>query len=91
MNISKFGAMRKMINKLKMYFMVLIGKHPCTENVPLIQRIKYICKLFRVYGFNKAPKRPQSFTESFSPWNDSHLVDAHKYSLNSIFNSGDRK
>jgi hypothetical protein len=51
--------------------MVLIGKHPCTDNVSLIQRIKYIRKLFRVYGFNKAPKRPKGFTESFSsPWKD---------------------
>jgi hypothetical protein len=31
-----------MINRLKMYFMVLIGRHPYTENVSLIQRIGYI-------------------------------------------------
>jgi hypothetical protein len=71
-----------MFNRLKMYFMVLIGKHPYTGNVPLAQRIRYIRKLFRVYGFNKAPKRPKSLTESFlSPWKD-----AYKENLSTFVN-----
>jgi hypothetical protein len=65
-----------MFNRLKMYFMILIKKHPYAEGMSLIQRIGYVRRFIKAYGFNKAPKRPKGFTESFSsPWKDAYRND----------------
>ena len=83
-----------MFNRLKMYFMILTGRHHACMALKLsfIQRIKQAFYVFKILGFkNLKPIKIFPVKEETENAMPSHSVDACRYILGSRFKLGDEK
>ena len=74
--------------------MILTGEHPVCMALKLsfVQRIKQAFHVFKILGFKDLkPIKIFPVKEEIKNVMPSHLVDAHKYILDSRFNLGDTK
>lgn len=83
-----------MINRLKMYWMILTGKHHVCMGLKLsfVQRIKQAYYLFKILGFKnlkpiKVFPTPDDFgikEKRYTDFMPSDFADAHRYILESM-------
>jgi hypothetical protein len=77
-----------MFNRLKMYLMILTGRHHACRALKLsfVQRIKQALYVFKILGFkNLKPIKIFPVKEEAENVISSHSVDAQRYALYSIF------